>query len=506
MIAALLLALACRDAPPPLPGGGALPDLILLSVDTLRADHVGVYGYGRETTPRMDALAASGVRFAHARAASPWTLPSHVTMLSGQLPSTHHVVEDGLHIGEHTRMLAEVMQEAGYATGGFVTSLFVGERFGFQRGFQRFEDFEVATMKETLSGELDAERAVDAALAFTRERPGEPVFLFLHVYDVHYPYDAPSPWDEAFDPPEGEGKPKYRNYFYYLDNPLTPRQLRAQIDHYDEELLYVDAQLGRLLDAFAAAGRLPIVAVTADHGEELGERGSWGHAHTLHPEQLHVPLILSGPGLPQGRVVEETVGLQDLAPTLAALVGASLSADGLNLTPLIAGEALAPRVFTADTSRFDTNRIGAWDEGLRLDWDLTEDRLALYADPEEREDVSATRPEDVQRLAAAALAPWGPNWEAQAGAVRTSGALLVEGEHRGRAVELTEATPLTILPVDAAVEHGEAGPWSLVGEPPPADAPLRPLQARALTPVTLSPEERARLEALGYLQPEVDPK
>ncbi|MCB9746392.1 MAG: sulfatase [Alphaproteobacteria bacterium] len=497
---ALLALLACRGAPP-LPPGSDTPDLILLSVDTLRADHVGVYGYGRDTTPHLDALAARGVRFAQARAHSPWTLPSHVTMLSGQLPATHRVVEDGLRIGAHTPLLAERLAEAGYATGGFTTSLLVGRPFGFDRGFARFEDFGLESVKDSLADAPNAEQVVDAALAFTREHPGEPVFLFLHVYDAHYPYDAPEGYDEVFDPAEGEGRPKYKNYFHYLEHPLPPRRMQAQINRYDEEIRYVDAQLGRLLQAFAEAGRAPLVAVSADHGEELGERGSWGHAHTLHPEQLHVPLVLAGPGLPEGLVVEQAVGLMDLAPTLAELGGTTLEADGMSLLPAARGEALPARPLVADTSRFDTNRIGVWDAGLRLDWDLSRDRVALYADPEERVDLAAQRPEDLARLRAEALAPWGPSWEAEPGRVRSSGAILVDGAWRGQLVDLTQPTRLTTLPVDAQVEHGDQGPWQLVGGTrPPEGAPLRPLDTLSLDPSTLSAEERARLEALGYMQ------
>ena len=147
------------------------------------------------------------------------------------------------------------------------------------------------------------------------------MFLFLHVYDAHYAYDPPEPYASMFDRPPEKGDPKYRNYFHFKKKPLTPEQFEHQLAQYDESIRFVDAQLKRISEAAAAAGRSVRWVVTADHGEEFGERGSWGHAHTLYSEQLHVPLVVSGPGLPEGMVIDEVVGTHDVAPTIAGWVG-----------------------------------------------------------------------------------------------------------------------------------------------------------------------------------------
>ncbi len=463
---------------------------MLISIDTLRADHLGSYGYGRDTSPFLDQLAARGKRFAHARSPSPWTLPTHSTMLSGQLPVHHRVVDDGSQLGQDTPLLAETLAQAGYATIGVTSTFFASRRFGFDRGFTHFEDFEL-TKKANNAGAVDAEDVIAEARTALSERPGEPVFLFLHFYDVHYPYEAPGDWDERFDRPGSRDDLEYKNYFWYLEHPVPAAQLKHQIAQYDEEIAYVDEQLRRLMAAFEEAGRQPWILVTADHGEEFGERGSWGHGHTLGPEQLHVPLILAGPGIEPG-VVDAVVGTQDIAPTLAALAGTRHpDSDGLDLLG-----APPERAFVSDSSRFDTNRLGLYQDGLRLDWDLSADRLALYADPAEVSDVSPQRPEDTQRLQRQLIAQLGQPWSGQPGTLTSEGRIVTD-QARSR-LTLTEAASFALVPLDATIRHGERGPWS-IQETPPEGAPLSYSGVRAgLT--ELSEADRARLEALGYLQ------
>ncbi len=489
--------LACTSAPPTLPTGGAKPDIVLVSIDTLRADHVGSYGYSRPTTPFLDGLAARGSRFAHARSPSPWTLPSHVTLLTGVMPSRHSVVEDDLSLGSEWPTLAEALRQAGYRTGAFVTSFFVGRTYGLDRGFDRFEDFDITTKKRNLKATVDAEEVVEEALEFLRETPGQPHFLFLHLYDVHYPYDAPPPWNERFDWPSSQEDLKYKTYFHYLDHPLDPEQLSHQVAQYDEELAYVDAQLEALSRAFEAAERPVILVVTSDHGEEFGERGSWGHAHTLFPEKLRVPLIATGPGLGIS-VVQGTVGTQDIAPTLAELAQTSLTGDGLSLVAATHGEALPARTFVGDTSRFKTNRIGLWLGGQRVDWNAKADVWGLYADPAEATDMSAERPEELVRLRDDLGKALPTPWVAGPGELRTSGRLVIDGVAQGKKAVLEAEQAFAVVPVDARVWHGEQGPWSL-RKPPPEEAPVR-LRGPSTGGATLSAEDRARLEALGYIQ------
>lgn len=486
----LTLLAACGAPERALPPGGDKPDVILISIDTLRADHVGAYGYARPTTPTLDALAARGARFAEARSPSPWTLPTHTTMLTGRLPLEHGVVDDGARLADGTPTLQRALGDAGWVTGGVVSSLFVSARYGFDRGFTFFEDFGIHDEKRNLKGEVIAEELVDTALGFVAQHPGQPVFLFLHLYDVHYPYAAPAPYDTMFDRAPQDGDARYKSYAHSLKRPLSDEQMAHQIAQYDEELRYVDDQLGRLLAAFAAAGRDPVIAVTADHGEELGERGGWGHAHTLHPEQLHVPWILAGPGVaPQ--VVTTPVGTHDVATTLAALVGVPFGASGVNaLAP-----GLAERPMIADTSRFDTNLLGLSFGGLRLDWDLTTDTRRLYVDPAERDEAAASRPDDVARLTATLTAALGAPVTLTEGSLRSPAALI--GAEGRLPQPVAAPARFAVVPPDAPLRHDPAGPIRLSALPP--GGPVQ-VSGPAAAEVSLSDEERRRLEALGYVQ------
>ena len=493
-------------------GDTARPDVILVSIDTLRADHLSSYGHSRETSPFIDSLAADGVRFSHARSASPWTLPAHTTMLSGQLPSTHRIVEDNVTLDASIPVLPELMKAQGYATAGVVATLYVSELFGFDRGFDHFEDFGIHTEKANLSGGTTADMVVDDALGWWEQQPaGQPVFLFLHVYDAHYAYDPPEPYASMFDRPPQKGDPKYRNYFHFKKKPLTPEQFEHQLAQYDESIRFVDAQLQRLSEAAAEAGRNVRWVVTADHGEEFGERGSWGHAHTLYSEQLHVPLVVSGPGLPEGAVIDEVVGTHDVAPTIAGWVGAEgLAPDGLDLAEAMGGAKLGARPFPGETTRFKTNRLSLYRDGLRLEWDLSKDRRELFApgaDPAEATDLAMDRPDDVDRLQHELVALLGHPWTAvEAGMVSAKKGYVVANGKRLRSLKVEAGDRFQVLPYDAEVHwrsgERQVGPFGAQGDHPRPEggAPLSLEEAGAAAEVVLTDDVRAALEAIGYMQ------
>ena len=517
LLAVLPLLLAgCGDDPEPtLPAGSAqAPDIILISVDTLRADHLSSYGHSRQTSPFFDRLAAEGTRYTFARSASPWTLPAHTSMLTGQLPVTHKVVDDGLVLDPGVPVLPELMRQAGYHTGGFVATMYVSTKFGFDRGFERFEDFGLTTEKKNLAGEVTATDVVDGALAWWAEQPaGEPVFLFLHVYDVHYEYDPPGAYATLFDrAPDGDD-PKYKNYFHFKKqkHQLSEAQFEHQRAQYDESIRYVNDQFERLETAAKAAGRDVRFVITADHGEEFGERGTWGHAHTLYAEQLHVPMIVSGAGLPKGKVEDVPVGTQDVAPTIAHWVGKAdaLQADGVPMVPGESPKAGVERVFPAETTRFKTNRLGLYAGGLRVEWDLKADKLELFdphADPKEALDLSAARPGDLAAIKAALEESQGAPWEAVEGGVASveTGVFLKGGLHR-RTLLLNPGDRFTVLPWDApfTFQSGERtlGPFQAVGGERPGDGlALRYVGGGNAGKQDLDAATRAALQALGYMQ------
>jgi len=502
----LLSLLACWSSEPKLPGGGEAPDIILVSIDTLRADHLGAYGYERDTSPFLDKLAASGVRAAHFRSPSPWTLPAHTTLLTGLLPHTHRVVDDDVQMDLTLPVLPELFRERGYATGGFVATLYVSRKFGFERGFDVFDDAGITTEKKNLRGEVDAEDVVDKALKFLEDQEGKSAFVFMHFYDVHYPYEPPGEHDERFDRPSNDDDLRYRKYKYFKKNPPSAEQMTHQIAQYDEEIHYLDGELARLKEAMDRSGREAIWLVTADHGEEFLERGSWGHAHTLYAEQLRIPFILAGPGVPSGVVLDGVAGLHDIAPTLTDLTGEPLAGDGISLAPHLSGELPLPdRAFLAGTSRFDTNRLSVWEDGLRMEWDLKARRAELFADAPESKNVAPQQRQDVVRLKSRVTDLLGAPWEAAPGTVATDGTILAEGRilRTPLTVKAEQGAHFAVVPADAEVRHDDAGPYRAAGGPlPPEDGALRFTGVARGADMTLSDEDRELLEQLGYMQGE----
>ncbi len=509
------------DLAAPLPAGHPRkPDVVLLSIDTLRADHLGSYGYGRDTSPFFDRLAAGGARFAEAWAPAPWTLPSHATMLSGLLPHNHGAIEDHLRVPPDVGFVSSAFQRAGYRSAAVVATLFVSSRYGFDRGFDHFQDFGIRDRQENHLSLVDADHVFAHARHFVQAQdPGRPVFLFLHVYDVHYGYDPPPPFNEAFDRPPAWGDEKYRSYHTYQRRMIDAEQLEHQVAQYDEEIRFVDHHFERLIDAFDQAGREVLVAVTADHGEEFGERGSWGHGHTLYPEQLHVPWILHGPGVEAGVVVDTRVGLEDVAPTLAGLAGVRFAArDGRSRAGLARGrgargEPVAARY--ASTSRFQSH-VMRWHEPP---WDLYVDvpgRVRFLcdrsSDPGCRANVYRLQPEVGQRLFGELLGYLGEPWTAvSAGEVQVEeGTLWRAGSRHNDAVEVEAGERFVVLPGDATVRFARdgatEGPWRPLGGATPGRGCGLSFRGRATvgSELVTTDDERAMLRELGYLQDDAE--
>jgi arylsulfatase A-like enzyme/Tfp pilus assembly protein PilF len=290
----LLLAGGCNWIAASRPTG---PNVLLVTIDTLRADHVGVYGAQGVATPTLDALAARGVLFEDAMAAVPLTLPSHASLLTGQYPPTHGVRHNAIFVlREEAETVAEHFRAAGYETGAVIGAAVLAPEFGLAQGFDHYD----ATLPEQRANaagffERPAQAVTDAALAWLRKSEG-PFFLWVHYYDVHASYEPPEPFATRF---------------------------RTQ--PYDGEAAYVDQELGRLLAGLEDSARLAgtVVAVTADHGEGLGEHGESTHSYLIYDSVLHVPLIVAGPGLPGGRRVSGVVANTGLAATLLRLAGVS---------------------------------------------------------------------------------------------------------------------------------------------------------------------------------------
>ena len=278
------------DASPPRLQANA-PSVLLITLDTTRADRVGCYGYANAQTPVLDALAESGVRFENAFCQVPLTLPSHVSLLTGTYPATNGVRINGVAMkGAGIATLAEVFQDRGYRTGGFISALVLDSMFGLDRGFDTYDD--------DLGGgeavERSGDKVCDAALSWLAEHAQRPFFAWVHLFDPHHRYEPPQP---------------------YLD---------LLADPYDGEIAFADAQVGRLVAWLEAANlrNRTLVVVAGDHGEALKEHGESQHGLFVYDVTMRVPLIFSFPAsLPAGRVVRGNVGLVDVFPTILESLG-----------------------------------------------------------------------------------------------------------------------------------------------------------------------------------------
>jgi len=279
------------------------PSIVLLTLDTTRADSLGCYGGKAASTPNLDALAARGTRYARALTSSPLTLPAHSSLLTGLDPPFHGVRDNGTAVlPPSLPTLATVLAGRGYATGAFVSSRVLDRRFGLGRGFSKYDD-RMAAEREGEHGypERDARAVTSAALAWLSRVPrGRPYFLWVHYYDPHSPYAAPGDRRDA-----------------------------SVERRYAGEVAYMDREIGRLLAALPAPART-VVAAVGDHGEMLGEHGERDHGLLLYRSSLEVPLVLAGPGVPRGQVIPQAVGIRALPATLLALLkaGGAASAFG----------------------------------------------------------------------------------------------------------------------------------------------------------------------------------
>jgi arylsulfatase A-like enzyme len=304
-------------------------NFILISIDTLRADHLGAYGYPRPTSPSLDRLAAESILFESVISQAPWTLPSHVTMLTSLYPSTHHATVDATAMDRSIPTLATLLRAEGFATAAFIDHVFVSSIYGFDRGFDRFD--------EQGGG---AARIPQRALEWIGKQAGRPFFLFVHLYDPHCPYSPPAGYGELFRSRESrlfDLKGKCGNS-HLNQMGLTPGQVAHIIDQYDGEIAHLDARLGVFFAGLrdAAVWEKTLLMVTSDHGEEFLEHGQIGHERTVYDEVLRVPWIVRVPGRRPGRV-EPTVRLIDLPPTALDLLGVDVPPQfqGASLVPLL---------------------------------------------------------------------------------------------------------------------------------------------------------------------------
>lgn len=293
------------------------PHVFFLMLDTLRADHLGSYGYPRDTSPNLDAFTKDATRYEFAMAAAPWTPASVASMFTGYYPTSHKVMppdgrtlakNEGFALGRDLTTMAEMLQALGYWTGAAVSNPWITKEFQFDQGFEQFVFKDRATAEQVTR---TAMRFIDQQLSPEREST-QPLFIYMHYIDPHDPYNPPEPYREMFT-----GHQPLHGFEY-------PERMQQYINLYDGEIRYMDDWIGKFFDFLKERGLYQdsVIVVVADHGEQFMDHGNFGHGFKLFNSEIHVPLLIkSNRRGSQGRVVEETVSHTDLLPTILELVG-----------------------------------------------------------------------------------------------------------------------------------------------------------------------------------------
>jgi arylsulfatase A-like enzyme len=402
-------------------------NVILIVIDTLRADHLGSYGYHEATSPSLDAFAQAGARFAHSYSNAAWTKPSVASIFTSLYPSEHGATHFEVILPGAVRTLAEILFDAGFGTYAQVTNPNLKSIFNFDQGFAVFDDYSVrdrlylAALRKLplLSGRLKAitgryfnfrdyegiERANARIIRWVESNQDQDFFLYLHYMDPHSPYSAPPPYDALFEKPEKAAVAGSRD------------QLIAD---YDGEIRYVDDNLGRLFAVLRDLGiyEKSLIVITSDHGEAFGEHKLWGHGASIYQNQIRVPLIINFPGtIPGGVVVDEAVSSVDVAPTILDIVGIPRPSEmeGRSLLGLMIGEKRFARygepIHLDQFSARSDNRLegviadGSW-KYVRTDRSATrniekfgpEELFHLESDPWEQYNLIEREPAVLDRL------------------------------------------------------------------------------------------------------------
>ena len=411
LAAGLLLLGALTGCPSPAPEAiPARPNVVLVIIDTLRADRLGCYGNPRDTSPFLDRIAAQGVRFQRAYAQASWTVPSVTSILTSLYPSVHGIEPEQLgpempQLAPQVTTVAEILQQRRYATGAFLALPFsLGPLWGFDRGFTTFQDAVDARSRPTW---ITAADNVQRAREWLRSAPG-PFFCLLHFFDVHYPYRVEEPYGSLFLPDDYAGPLTGQEPFPLYAararaGAMTAEDVAFSLAGYDGAIRSVDAALETFWTALEEAGIAgeTLLIVTSDHGEGFLEHQSVAHPKTdLSEEVIRVPMLMRGPGLPRGLVIDGVVENLDLTPTILEYAGIPprFPFQGESLLPRLRGEPdAAPEAFALAEGRSDRLQVQA----LVMDrWKLIRQegetrRYRFYdleQDPGETRDLGTTAP------------------------------------------------------------------------------------------------------------------
>lgn len=423
------------------------PNVLIYTIDTLRADHASVYGYGRNTTPFLKRLAATGIVFDDCQAQTTWTKASIASLMTSLSAFTHGIVSDADTIPPGSNTLAEQLRAAGYVTSSIVSSPYVGRATGLQRGFDYLLEFPVVQRQRTpADGGTDSAALNRVLFGWLRQHAAEPFFLYAHATDPHAPYAPPAPFVNLFGSAKENASfnrlyDRFRSDHQYGGGVVVNRERlekagidpdtynREAMDGYDAEIAHNDHQLQLLVDELKRLGvaENTLIIILSDHGEEFFDHGWTAHGHTVYQELTHAVLLMWDPSmLGPPRRVSEPVQLIDVMPTVLDLLGLKLPAiiEGQSLVPLTRGQPFKRRGIVV-SSRFAVPRPeGLVPENTTDDFAIIEPhwkfiyrnraahanikRLELYdrlADRQEQHDVASTQENEVERMMSL-LRPW----------------------------------------------------------------------------------------------------
>lgn len=392
-------------------------NVVIIGIDTLCSDHLGCYGYDRDTSPEIDKFAARGTLFENAVSQAPWTLPSFATIFTSLYPAQHGAMAQNTKLRTDHPTLAMMLLKRGYSTAGIINAPFLRPEFKMDRGFEYYD------YKPPFAGRI-AEGTTSDALAWIDEHIDEHFFIFVHYFDPHLPYDPPEPYDTKFFPDySGEiSKPFNLNVFprarvtHFETMKSIPEEdwdyIRAL---YDGEICYADQAVGDLIAGLDERNLTDntLIILLSDHGEEFFEHGGFEHGHTLYNELIKVPLIITLPGrIPANERVTDHVRLIDIAPTVLDLLGIPpvRHLEGASLKPLLAGEGrvsapegslLPPGIGYSESLLYGTEKKSI----IAYPWKYTYEVMSgnhmlfnLAADPDEMENVAGTDAEALHPL------------------------------------------------------------------------------------------------------------
>lgn len=344
---------------PELPPDRSKPNVVLITMDTTRADHLSLYGYVRRTTPFLTNIGRNGVVFQKAYSVASWTLPSHASLFTGKLPSVHGAMETHWWLDSSEDTMAEILKRSGYYTGGFVSGPYLLSSLNMGQGFDYYDDqldfgsgiqrlIAVKMIRSVfhfkfgwMDGQRNGREVTDRAIEWLSSFHNHPFFLFVNYFDPHDPYQPPPPFDTLFDPTyHGDMNGIIRNL--YSDRE-TGRRRKGGKDGpfltnddyyhlqalYDGEITFMDLQIARLIRFLQTSNKFDntIVIILSDHGESIGDHQILDHGHTLYEEQVHIPLIVEGPGIPANWRISALVRSIDILPTVLQLIHVSAPAD-----------------------------------------------------------------------------------------------------------------------------------------------------------------------------------